>query len=504
MSGHPMAAPAQSGRGARGFAAATDRIRRSLIAKVTIPTVALVLLINGLAAVVLALVIRRDHEGFAVDEAARFAAVVQHILEREMTRGHPALGETLRVLCEAADDRAVVTDAEGVVRAACDESLVGRRLPAAASGETTRVGGRWVRHSKDLVATQACAPCHVPGGRVGAVTVYVGLDRAEEESGDQERTNLAAGGVMAVGLSLLLGLVQVLVVHRPLERLRATVDRIRQGDLEARAPVEPADELGQLGEAVNAMAASIEHAKVELERTHRAELVQAEKLAALGQLTSSVAHEIKNPLSGIIGALTVVERETPLGDPHKVVLGKVLAQVERLSQTAVSLLDLARPLRPVVGDVDVVDVLERTLFFVERQARAQKVELRRRYPSTPPVARVDPDLCRQVFLNLLLNAVQAMPRGGVIEVEVRPAAGRVVEVAIIDHGVGIRREDLGRIFSPFFTTKSGGTGLGLFVTRQILETQRGEIIVESEPGRGSVFTVRLPAGPGVEEAHATG
>ena len=188
----------------------------------------------------------------------------------------------------------------------------------------------------------------------------------------------------------------------------------------------------------------------------------------------------------------MLETEAAPGDPNKAILGKVLAQVERLSKTAVELLEFARPLRPSMCEVDVADLLDRTLVFVERQAAEQAVAITRRYTPSLPLVRADPDLLKQAFLNILLNALQAMPRGGMLEVESLAPSPSAVEVCIADQGAGISPENLARIFTPFFTTKASGTGLGLYVARQIVEMQRGEIQVSSRPGAGSRFTVRLP------------
>jgi signal transduction histidine kinase len=168
--------------------------------------------------------------------------------------------------------------------------------------------------------------------------------------------------------------------------------------------------------------------------------------------------------------------------------------MERMTRTAVAALEFAKPLKQSEEAVDLNALLERTLFFVERQATAQGVTLRKKYAPDLPRASVDEDLMKQVFLNIMLNGIQAMPNGGALEVQTHTFGPRGVEVIIADQGVGIPAENLTRIFSPFFTTKARGTGLGLYVARQIVETQRGELHVSSTPGQGTSFTVRLPIG----------
>lgn len=325
------------------------------------------------------------------------------------------------------------------------------------------------------------------------------MEHLEDEAREQRAVNIIAGSFLALGLSILLVLMQYVLVFRPVCQLTGAVECIRSGDLSVRVTVSGDDELGRLAASFNDMAASLERAKAELARTHRAELAQSEKLAGLGQLFTSIAHELKNQLAGVLGALKVIEAETQPSDPNKPVLGKVLSQMERMSKSTVTALEFARPLSPVVASVDVAELLDRTLFFIEREASHQNVVLRKRYATDLRPARVDEELMKQVFLNLLLNGMQAMPCGGALEVETRAAGALALEVTISDQGVGISPENREKLFTPFFSTKRNGTGLGLYIARQIVETQQGAIQVESRPGEGTSFTVRLPVCEAVEE-----
>ncbi|MCC6747718.1 MAG: HAMP domain-containing protein [Deltaproteobacteria bacterium] len=476
-------------------------MRRSLILKVLLPTIAVVLALSFASTAVLGRLFTGIHEQDAARRATRFTGVVQEALRTGTKHGHLDVVPLLKRLCGAADKSAFVTTPDGRVTLACDDRLRGTSANyRVASAQTVFYGGRhWARRVRAVVTEPSCARCHADKGPLGYVGVDIPIEEAEEEVREQQRLNLAVGGILAAVLSLLLVGVHLLLVHRPIKRLESAVGRIRKGDLAVRLPRSQPDELGRLGQSLNDMAASLQSATTELDRKHRAELAQSEKLAALGQLLTSVAHEIKNQLAGIIGALKVVEREAAAEDPNKPILGKILAQMERMSQTAVSALDFARPLKPAVTSVEVTELLDHALFFIERKAAEQKIELRKRYATGLPRARVDEELMKQVFLNVLLNGVQAMPRGGALEIEVKSATPQVVEVVISDQGLGILPENKERIFSPFFSTKAHGTGLGLYVARQIVETQRGEIQVESRPGQGTSFTIRLPTDGGSEE-----
>jgi signal transduction histidine kinase len=463
-----------------------------LVVKLTLPTVGLTIVLTLLVAWILAASFARTHERHAAERTDRLAGTLVRAFESDARAGHDNARSWVDLLCGATLESIFLTDHAGRVTVACDRRLLATTItpgaPALITGDERRR-----RTLVPVSGGDGCAGCHPAGAIPGFVGIDVPLDKEDEEVRDLQQLLLGGGILLAGLLSGVIVLVGLVLVFRPVRHLGATVEALRAGDFSARADVGRGDELGELARRVNEMAASLEEAKVELERTHRAELAQSEKLAALGQLVSSIAHEIKNPLSGIIGALRVLEKEATPDAPEKAILAKVLAQVERLSSTACELLDFARPLKPVVTDVALPEVLDRTIFFVERQASAAGIEVRRCYAQDLPLVRADPELMKQVFLNVLLNAVQAMAHGGGLEIDVREAeAGDWVDVTIADQGAGIPREQLPRIFDPFYTTKTQGTGLGLYVARQLIETQGGRVSVESRLGRGTAFTIRLP------------
>lgn len=473
----------------------------SLILKITLPTIALVVVASVVSACVLDWAITRMHEETARARARAFAMGVEQVYDRESENGHAAAWPFLKLICKAGEKRALVADAEGRVKFSAGSGPGDGPLarPPGDAGPVEHDGKRWYRWVRVVGGGSQCVRCHESGRPLGFVAADIPMAHLEEEAREQRSINLIAGIFLATALSILLVLMQYVLVYRPVRRLTAAVELIRSGDLSVRVPSWGNDEIGCLASSFNDMAASLQRAKRELDRTHRAELAQSEKLAGLGQLFTSIAHELKNQLAGILGAMKVIEAETRPEDPVKPVIGKVLSQMERMSKTAVTALEFARPLKPGVAAVDLAELLERTLFFIERQAAQQNVSLRRRYAQELPPARADEELMKQVFLNLLLNGIQAMPGGGVLEVETRAASLHAVEVTISDQGVGIAPENRERIFSPFFSTKRSGTGLGLYIARQIVETQQGEIRLESRPGVGTAFTVRLPASEAVEE-----
>jgi PAS domain S-box-containing protein len=236
----------------------------------------------------------------------------------------------------------------------------------------------------------------------------------------------------------------------------------------------------------------------EIERSH-AQLVQSEKLAATGRLAMSLAHEINNPLQAIQNCLHLV-LEFPLPEDRRAEYLKMAREeVERLSLLVQSMLDFYRPARSGQLTADVRMVLERVLALADQKLRSNQIETIVRYPAEPLLVQSPADQLGQVCLNLIMNAADAMDQGGTLWVEAQPI-GQMIEMSFRDTGAGIPPDVLEHIFEPFYTTKLEGTGLGLAISYTIIERHGGAMQVESEVGRGTVFTIRLPqAEPPVEE-----
>jgi two-component system, NtrC family, sensor kinase len=280
-------------------------------------------------------------------------------------------------------------------------------------------------------------------------------------------------------------------VLTPLARFVTYTDRIAGGDY---SPVRPArkyrDEFSDLGLAINRM---LHELKVRQEQ-----LLQAEKMAAIGTLTSGITHEINNPLNNIaLTTETLITGFTEHSDDEKVkMLEQLYTQVERAGSTVRNLLDFTRKEKPIFTAVSVPDVVEATLKLVGNELKLGHVDLHLDLPPGLPRVVGNPRNLQQVLLNLFVNAIQAMPKGGRLTVRVREEveAGQL-RIDVSDTGVGIPPENLSKVFDPFFTTKEPGhgTGLGLSVSYGIVEKHKGKITVESEVGRGTTFSVSLPA-----------
>jgi signal transduction histidine kinase len=230
----------------------------------------------------------------------------------------------------------------------------------------------------------------------------------------------------------------------------------------------------------------------------RQQLLQAQKLSSVGALASSVAHEFNNILTTILNYTRVALRSAGDEGTRTQALEKVLKGSQRAATIIASMLGFARNTSTRREDTDVAALVEEVLILTEKDLSKHRVQVEKRFHGRPR-ARIVPAQIEQVLLNLILNARQAMPRGGQLKIDVSENnRTQMVEVRVIDTGVGIPPERLRLIFEPFFTTKEpdehghGGTGLGLSVCRQIIDQHQGRIRVESVVGRGSTFTVKLP------------
>jgi two-component system sensor histidine kinase HydH len=245
------------------------------------------------------------------------------------------------------------------------------------------------------------------------------------------------------------------------------------------------DEGGMIGRIVLFRDLSeLQHLRKEVERSQR--------LAAVGSLAAGVAHEIRNPLSSLKGFATYF-RQRYGGVPDDVKVADIMIQeVDRLNRVITELLEFSRPMELKRKAVDLAGLVRHTLGTIEGQARGEGVTVQSNLPPGLPLAYVDPDRMTQVFLNIFLNALAATDRGGVLTVDVARQDDNTLRVSVADTGTGIRKEDIGRVFDPYFTTKPSGTGLGLAIVHRIVEAHGGEIRLESEPGKGSAFTIFLP------------
>jgi two-component system NtrC family sensor kinase len=277
------------------------------------------------------------------------------------------------------------------------------------------------------------------------------------------------------------------VLTDPIGDMIAVIRKVKGGRLEERMEVRSHDELGELAATFNRMVGIIKRNK-EMEST----LAQQEKMASLGVLSSGVAHEINNPLGVILGYAGYLEGKMDPADSNFRYIQDIRKESKRCKVIVQDLLSYARTPPPALEETDLNALLEQIVDFAANHMDLHHVSVARDFAPELPRVRVDPDQMRQVAINLILNAGAAMESGGTITVGTAASEGGFVDITVRDEGAGIAPENLEKIFEPFFTTKARGTGLGLAITRRIVEQHLGRIMVESEIGKGTTVTVRLP------------
>jgi len=301
------------------------------------------------------------------------------------------------------------------------------------------------------------------------------------------------------------------LVSLPINALLLHTRRLASGDLSARIDEGSTDEIGELGQEFNMMASNLADAQNELcdlalnlelkveERTTeikhiQSQLLQSAKLASMGQLVAGIAHEINNPLSGILMFSSLVEKTPNLPDQAQKNIGTVISETKRCAKIVGGLLKFSRESIPEKRQESLFRILEQSLNLVAQQPMFHGIEIQVGLCKDLPEIYADPDQLQQVFFNLFVNAGQAMPEGGALKISTGFEKERnLAVIKVADTGSGIPEENLDKIFDPFFSTKlKDGVGLGLSITYGIIQNHGGDIKVENRPEGGAEFTIWLP------------
>jgi len=282
---------------------------------------------------------------------------------------------------------------------------------------------------------------------------------------------------------------------KPIKSLVYASRQLGAGNLEYKVNIHSRDEIGELGETFNKMADSLEERDEQLKQLHERQLMRSERLATIGRLAAGVAHELNNPLGGVLIYSHLLLEDTPSGDPKRENLQKIVREATRCKDIVKGLLDFSRQTELKVESSDISEIMKGVLGLVEKQSLFHNITIQRSLSPSLPTLMVDKSQIQQVFTNIILNAAEAMDGKGRLTVRTDVTADRkCIEIEITDTGCGIPEENLERIFDPFFTTKETGkgTGLGLAIVDGIVEKHRGTIEVKSQVGKGTTFIVRLP------------
>ncbi|MHB1400649.1 MAG: sensor histidine kinase [Trichloromonadaceae bacterium] len=361
---------------------------------------------------------------------------------------------------------------------------------------------------RPIISDDRCGNCHgLSPQLVGVLNANYSLVDTNLKLRESTRffllSTLVILAVLAVGVSFIL----LRFVRRPLQEMADKMAQVEAGDLSVRLPQAGQDEVGSLMGSFNSMVGHLEAARSELELCHFGQMARADRLASVGEMASGIAHEIKNPLAGISGAISVLAEDFDPEDPRREIIRQVLEQIGRLDKTAADLLSFGRPSKPELSYVDVNTLVKNTLFFVSQHPEAVGIHRLNELTRDLPPVWVDEKQLQQVLFNIIINAIQAMKGSGTLTVQTESPlldGRRFVRVAVSDTGGGIPEAEIEKIFIPFHTTKTQGTGLGLAICRQLLEQNGGTIQVVNQPGLGATFLIDIPVRAGAPEAEKEG
>jgi len=408
------------------------------------------------------------------------------------------------------------------VRTPAADRAIGTGAPAEVSNAVLKRGELW--SGRAYVVNHWYIAEYAPiRNYTGAVIGMLSVGRLEDTyTSVRDRVILSFFGIATAGFLLILGITYYMIqnVTRPISEMVAATQNITAGRFDQEVRANASREIALLADSFNTMLKSLRQMKADLEEWNRtleekvkheaeqlvamqARVAQSERLASLGMLAAGVAHEVNNPLGGILALTSLSVEDMREDDPNRENLQEVIRQTERCRDIVKGLLEFSRQSKGNMEAVDLNKVVHETLSLIGKQAIFFNIDVVwRLQPELPPVV-ADPSQFQQVFINILMNAVQAMDERGTITIDTRHnTADNFVEVAISDTGRGIPAEYINRIFDPFFTTRPGGhgTGLGLSIAYGIVTTHGGSISVRSQAGKGSTFTIRVPAAVSVRLA----
>lgn len=348
-----------------------------------------------------------------------------------------------------------------------------------------------------------CTRCHgMNKANLGFFAVKIGLDELNVVSKKHRTANIVMTILTFVGLSGIIFFTLTLLVIKPVNRLRTHISQIEQNiqSLEKGEMVvfptlpEPknnTDEIANLTRSFNHLITQLNYANSKLIELHHTQLEHADRLATTGEIAASIAHEIKNPIAGVLGALQIFEDTIANDDEKKEIYAEMIFQLERVNHAVNDLLSYARPAQPVFEEVQINDLLKKTISLMSPQLRDKNISLKNELADDLSLVAADKKQMQQIFWNVLINSLQAIDTDGKITIRTFNHNSSV-QIVISDNGKGIKEKQLDKVFKAFYTTKHKGTGLGLTITKRIVDQHRGEINLESEPEVGTTVTIKIP------------
>lgn len=308
---------------------------------------------------------------------------------------------------------------------------------------------------------------------------------------DAMRRNMFLAALAATVIGCIIALYYSRSIVKPVRRLASATTRIARGDWESKLPIDSMDEVGQLTDSFNKMSESLIEKRKELEATYK-ELSKQERMAEIGNFSMMIAHELKNPLGIIKGAIDIIAQEGVKAEVSRTMMGYIQDEVKRLNRLVEDFLSFARPNPAHKSFVDINHVVNKIVNLIPLpEFKEKEITLTVQLAEDVAEVNVDEHQIYQALVNIFNNAIQAIPQEGEITVKTESTPNGIL-ITIMDTGVGISDEEKEKVFEPFFTKKQSGTGLGLAVVRKIIDNHKGEITITAREGGGTIFSVGLP------------
>jgi two-component system, NtrC family, sensor kinase len=515
------------------------RFRPSLITKLTLVTSLILIVFMGLLDYINLKNFRNAMIEYAVSNADQVAEIInQSTYDAMLNNDKASLYLTIsRIVQSNSIERIRLIDRDGKVAFSSIQEEIGTTINSAGDANVmshisdsppidsksfkrsrmyrTESGKEVLGFTKAIYNQPGCSTeaCHFHRNEqtiLGVMDISISLENLQKKSNEYRLQFIVMTCLLLLLIGILITFLTRRLVNRPVQRLMKHIAQVASGDLGARVAATSSDELGELSVAINRMTENLGKAREELNEwasslEHKVEersqeikrmetqLHHSEKLASLGNLVAGIAHEINNPLTGVLLYASIVSGDSRLDPVLKSDIDRIIAETRRCAEIVKQLLEFSREAVAHKESVPINTLLDKVVGLLHRQPSFHNITITCSYDDGLPDVFVDPSQIQQVFVNLFINASHAMPDGGDLSITtILVNGGDFVCAEISDTGCGISAENLNLIFDPFFTTKTEGTGLGLSISYGIVKNNGGKIEVSSTVGVGSTFRILLP------------
>ena len=441
-------------------------------------------------------------------KAELIGSVIENSIYSYMKAGNiETVQKTLREISSSADIKGIrIINYEGKISHSSESDEVGRMVEPSTlnkmreflstkdqSNTIIKMPKSTILGFRKIENRSKCFGCHSAQEKINS---FLEVDIDHSGAAVLLQKNQIKGIIIALAALTILSFVILRLfeklINRPISQLKDRMRRVQEGDLDIQFSHLKNDEIGSLAKNFNRMVTDLKKANQKIEELFSKQMEKAEHLASIGELAAGLAHEIKNPIAGMKGALEIINQQTDISDPKKEIFTEMLLQIDKINNVILDLLSYARPKEMNKRVVDPNEAINNAIKFAKTQISDKKIDIHFKSLENGTLALIDTDKIQEVMLNLIVNSISAVDNKGNISIELHQKNQRELEILFSDDGTGIKKEHLSQIFNPFFTTKNRGTGLGLSICKKIIESHKGSIEVESKAKEGTTFSIRLP------------